>query len=37
MIEGYQNVGSKIVINKIYGSDLADRNIRECRTLSRTQ
>jgi len=33
MIESYKNIGSKMVINKIYRSDLADRNMRECGTI----
>jgi len=37
MIEGYKNIGSKMVMNKIYNSNLADRNMRECRTIWRTQ
>jgi len=37
MIEGYKNIGSKMVINKIFRSDLADRNMRECGTIWRTQ
>jgi len=37
MIEGYKNIRSKMVINKIYRSDLADRNMCECGTIWRKQ
>jgi len=37
MLQVYRSIEAKKIKSTIYGSDLADRNTRECRTIWRTQ